>query len=589
VPTTNYFAPWIEQLWRDGITGGCAGGNFCPTGTITRGQMTVFLKTTFGLTDGAGNLKPGATFAYHSNGMLREIKHDNGVVDAHTLRSDNHMLGRIRVSGTGANFDSGTYEYDASGNITRAGTDYYLYDKVGRLKEASVGYIRAGNNRVRAYEYDSFGNLKKITPSTNGTAGTVTNIAVNSATNRLNATGTVYDESGGLTAWTTPGGMANTSTNDALGMARSLTVNGVTSYYFYNANDERVWVQKSATTNGVTTTESDYTLRGAGNQVVRRFKTTGPNGSETWDSYEDYVQGAGKLIASTTSGSTNHYHADHLGSTRVVTNQTRGAAARHDYFPFGEEATNLAQSTQAFRFTGHERDFNSTLSTLSSSTENLDYMHARYYSPVLGRFLSTDPHLDVKRAMSNPQSWNRYSYVENKPMILTDPTGRKVQATFDVSSGTLTVIDVEKGTKLVIKNVFSGSGQHRNIVASKHVKNEGPTPTGKYLIGKGYDSNHGGNDRWYRLYGNDGTGKYRYQQPGTAVKAPDGSTVYRDGMNLHTGLVSLGCVTVPSDIPNTEDNYPQSKQYDQLIKMLDSTKPMEYNGSEFSGWLTVQE
>ena len=55
-----------------------------------------------------------------------------------------------------------------------------------------------------------------------------------------------------------------------------------------------------------------------------------------------------------------------------------------------------------------------------------------------------------------------------------------------------------------------------------------------------------GNQRdngWYRLYGNDGEGGYRYDK--VAVNTPDGETVYRDGFNLHIGSNSLGCVTVP--------------------------------------------
>jgi S-layer homology domain len=37
------FAPWIEALYAAGITGGCAGGNYCPTNPVTRQQMAVFL------------------------------------------------------------------------------------------------------------------------------------------------------------------------------------------------------------------------------------------------------------------------------------------------------------------------------------------------------------------------------------------------------------------------------------------------------------------------------------------------------------------------------------------------------------------
>ncbi|HEX8153563.1 MAG TPA: RHS repeat-associated core domain-containing protein, partial [Thermoanaerobaculia bacterium] len=54
----------------------------------------------------------------------------------------------------------------------------------------------------------------------------------------------------------------------------------------------------------------------------------------------------------------------------------------------------------------------------------LDYMHARYYSPTLGRFLSVDPTLDVQTALRVPQTWNRYAYGRNNPTRFTDPDGK---------------------------------------------------------------------------------------------------------------------------------------------------------------------
>src|SRR5689334_7228735 len=48
VPCPSQFADWIEQLAAEQITGGCGGGNFCPTNPNTRGQMAVFLVRTFG-------------------------------------------------------------------------------------------------------------------------------------------------------------------------------------------------------------------------------------------------------------------------------------------------------------------------------------------------------------------------------------------------------------------------------------------------------------------------------------------------------------------------------------------------------------
>jgi hypothetical protein len=46
VPCPSTFANWVEQLAAEGITGGCGGGNYCPTSAVTRAQMAVFLLKT---------------------------------------------------------------------------------------------------------------------------------------------------------------------------------------------------------------------------------------------------------------------------------------------------------------------------------------------------------------------------------------------------------------------------------------------------------------------------------------------------------------------------------------------------------------
>jgi hypothetical protein len=49
VPADNPYAKWIEQLYKEGITGGCGGGNFCPNKYINRAEMAVFLVAAFNL------------------------------------------------------------------------------------------------------------------------------------------------------------------------------------------------------------------------------------------------------------------------------------------------------------------------------------------------------------------------------------------------------------------------------------------------------------------------------------------------------------------------------------------------------------
>ena len=46
VPASNPFAPWIEELVREGITAGCGSGLYCPNNPVTRQQMAIFLLKT---------------------------------------------------------------------------------------------------------------------------------------------------------------------------------------------------------------------------------------------------------------------------------------------------------------------------------------------------------------------------------------------------------------------------------------------------------------------------------------------------------------------------------------------------------------
>ncbi len=61
VPKTAPHAPYIEEIARRGITGGCGGGNYCPTNPVTRAQMATFLTKTWGFT---ANVTPAGNKRY---------------------------------------------------------------------------------------------------------------------------------------------------------------------------------------------------------------------------------------------------------------------------------------------------------------------------------------------------------------------------------------------------------------------------------------------------------------------------------------------------------------------------------------------
>jgi RHS repeat-associated protein len=100
----------------------------------------------------------------------------------------------------------------------------------------------------------------------------------------------------------------------------------------------------------------------------------------------------------------------------VITTSTGAVAATNHYYPFGEWAGSTGSTPEPLRFTGHERDPGMS----AGAADDLDYMHARYYHPQLGRFLGVDR---VEGQPLIPQSWNRYVYTKNKPIIRVDPDG----------------------------------------------------------------------------------------------------------------------------------------------------------------------
>jgi len=96
--------------------------------------------------------------------------------------------------------------------------------------------------------------------------------------------------------------------------------------------------------------------------------------------------------------------------------------SRHDYPPFGEELyAGTGTRSAAWGYTGDSTRQHFTGYEADAET-GLNFAQARYQSPVQGRFTSVDP-LGMSASVLNPQSFNRYSYVLNNPVNMTDPSG----------------------------------------------------------------------------------------------------------------------------------------------------------------------
>ncbi|MGH9554489.1 MAG: RHS repeat domain-containing protein [Terriglobales bacterium] len=126
----------------------------------------------------------------------------------------------------------------------------------------------------------------------------------------------------------------------------------------------------------------------------------------------EFIYFAGLRVAlRDAAGGVYFIFADHLGSARVLTNATGAPCRDVDFFPFGGEKITLNTCPLLnYKFATHERD----------PETGLDYAIFRYYNSRLGRFMSPDL---LDGGAGNPQSFNRYSYVVNDPINLTDPLG----------------------------------------------------------------------------------------------------------------------------------------------------------------------
>lgn len=328
-------------------------------------------------------------------------------LDAETMAA----LGIAPQSG-GWSWTSGEYAYDGSGNITAIGaTQSFAYDVRGRLTNATLTRPDQPGSRTHSYAYDAFGNLTSRVEE-----GTTIATPASSSTNHLTANSAVYDAAGNVTQVQPAGpGFVYEYTYDALGTMKQLRVSNLSGenrqLYVYTAGDERIW------TYDIGANLSSWKIRGLDGKVLRDFTDDG-----LWSLSRDYIYRDGQLLAAITPTQTLYFSLDHLGTSRVVTDAGRVRVGFHHYFPFGQEwlDSSGAQEGEPMKFTGHERDRDGAG---AGGPNGLDYMHARYYAAVLGRFLSVDPTSD-SADLATPQSLNRYSYVHNNPVNATDPTGK---------------------------------------------------------------------------------------------------------------------------------------------------------------------
>lgn len=432
---------------------------FDPNGNRTKAETTVNSKAWVEETDfdslsrpteermkSDGSILAEKTFTYDEVGNRLTM-----VVDAPTTGVEDHAMAYTydRLSRVGSvahrNLQT-TYVYDGSGNLKSAQLPNrvkttYAYDQASRLlklrharqpSQTALSFFEYTydnmNNRLsmrdtlglHSYGYDKLYRLKTVnypaSPDQTYTydpAGNRLTLALTGETTRSYT----YNTTNALTK-ATAGAITQDYTWDAAGNLGTRTTDDgggedVVTYAFDGVNR---LTQVSSSTTTVT-----YSYDHDGQRVYEKAQ-----GKETWFVFDGLsvvmeldstktpktviVPGISKTDLTSATPLTEWYLHDGLGSVAMLTDFLGNPTQTYRYDVFGADQNGHADPMNRYRFVGLAHD----------DLTGLTYMNARWYDPIIGRFLSRDP---LVGSLGFQQSLNRYSYVQNSPTNQTDPTG----------------------------------------------------------------------------------------------------------------------------------------------------------------------
>ncbi len=355
---------------------------------------------------------------WNTAGQPLEVHYANGVVSQFDYDPDRQWLDQAETLRGGAKLYHAQYIYDAAARVMSAKSNTnpllnlsYDYDDLDRLIGVTKG-------QTQSFAYDAIGNM---TYNSNVGVYQYNDPAHVHAATVAGGASYQYDANGAMTR-----GAGRQMTWDYDNRLTSLTRGGNVTEYLYDAGESRV--QKS---------DGKSTIRYFGPRVELETQSQ----DEDMGALRQFYYAGPMLVARKDASGTVWHHADHLDSIRLTTDAGGQVVTRYDYDAFGQIISQTGPSGDAHGFNGHEHDPES----------GLVYMQARYYDPVLCRFLSPDI---IAPDPANPQSLNRYSFVFNNPISNKDPTGHAPVVAAVISA----VVITAKASTLLAVTAWVGAG-----------------------------------------------------------------------------------------------------------------------------------
>ncbi|XVO23238.1 MAG: RHS repeat-associated core domain-containing protein [Betaproteobacteria bacterium] len=364
-------------------------------------------------------------------------------------------ISTIPTAGAGGGstaIQNASFTFDAIGNLTSRSDsapgvslaqENFTYDLLNRLTSVSGG---AGANKT--HTYDSFGNLTTRTDTGSYTyqAGThrLQNVTGGIATGNTvqsysyNSAGDITQISGG----NINGGGTRTITPSAFSVPLAISqpssnhTNGTLSIQYGYTGDrvrltERRPNRPTATPSNQHVNLTTYLLAGS-TALFEEDRLGAGNSSEPFRyRYKHSIntpEGTVSIVVidapwggsgSSSMRSDRTFHRDHLGSTVAITDENGTEFLGYDAWGKRRNANGQDNNIAAWvglssktdrGYTGHEH----------IDDIGLIHMNGRLYDPITGRMMSADPIIQAPYLLQN---YNRYSYVMNNPLSLTDPSG----------------------------------------------------------------------------------------------------------------------------------------------------------------------